>query len=59
MSCRTRLARWAVLWSLAALCGCSALLPKGQTEDLSPFSKYEDARSSFVKVTPYRTTCKT
>ena len=56
MSCRTRLARWAALCWLAALCGCSALLPKGQTEDLSPFSKYEDARSSFVKVTPYRTT---
>ncbi|MDO9316254.1 MAG: hypothetical protein Q7T97_17095 [Burkholderiaceae bacterium] len=47
--------RFATLW-LLSLCGCSALLPKGQSEELSPFSKYDDARSAFVKVTPYSTT---
>lgn len=42
--------------SVLCLCSCTSLLPKGQSEDLSPFSKYEDARNAFGKVMPYRTT---
>ena len=56
MQIEPRYARWlSSLW-LLSLCGCSALLPKGQSEDLSPFAKYEDARDALGKVVPYRST---
>lgn len=51
-----RYTRSIVAVSVLCLCSCTSLLPKGQSEDLSPFSKYEDARNAFGKVTPYRTT---
>lgn len=51
-----RFARHLTVAWVVALCGCSALLPKGQTEDLSPFTKYEDARDALRKVVPYRST---
>jgi hypothetical protein len=48
--------RWIGVFGVVALCGCTSLLPKGQTEELSPFSKYQDVRAAFEKVVPYSTT---
>jgi hypothetical protein len=48
--------RWNGVFGVVALCGCTSLLPKGQIEVLSPFSKYQDVRAAFEKVVPYSTT---
>lgn len=34
--------------------GCSSLLPRGSTVDVSPFASFEAARDAFDQVVPYR-----
>jgi len=45
-----------VFASCVALAGCTALLPRARTEDVSPFASFEAAREAFERAVPYRTT---
>lgn len=49
------LARCLACLSCAAMMGCTGLLPRTQTVDVSPFESYEGARAAFEKMVPYRT----
>jgi hypothetical protein len=40
----------------AALAGCGALLPRSESQDISPFESYEAARKALEAVTPYEAT---
>lgn len=40
---------------LAGLAGCGSLLPRSESEDVSPFQSYEAARSALEQVRPYET----
>lgn len=44
------------LAGLVGLAGCSSLLPRSESEDISPFDSYEAARVALEQVVPYRTT---
>jgi len=41
---------------LLALAGCASLLPRGHSEETSPFRSFEAARDALERVEPYRTT---
>jgi hypothetical protein len=47
--------RWLLMGACTMLAGCMALLPRTQTEDVSPFASFEAARDAFERVAPYRT----
>jgi hypothetical protein len=53
---RMRTRRWLLIGACAMLAGCSGLLPRARTEEVSSFAGFEAAREAFDRVVPYRTT---
>ncbi|MGA0610765.1 hypothetical protein [Caldimonas sp. KR1-144] len=49
-----RLGAGLAVWLVAG--GCSSLLPRGSNVDVSRFASFEEARTAFEQVTPYRST---
>ena len=47
---------WAAAVALAALCGCSELLPRGQEEVHSPWHNFTEARDAIDRIAPEKTT---
>jgi hypothetical protein len=50
------LARICIALACAAVAGCSALLPRASSQNVSAFETFETAREAFERIVPYRTT---
>lgn len=56
MKLRQNVAHWACVLAAVTLSGCASLLPRGHSEEVSPFGSFKSARDAIERVEPYRTT---
>jgi hypothetical protein len=54
-SAATRAPRAAGLLALALLAGCTAMLPRGSSDTLSPFDSYAQAQAAAERIGPFQT----